>query len=72
VSSRVFGAAIPIALLFLAAAPEKALAAETRTVTDAHGRAVAIGKAERIVSVGGAVTEILLLSASASGSSAST
>jgi iron complex transport system substrate-binding protein len=46
-------------LLLLAAGPAKTFAAETRAVTDAHGRAVAVGMAGRIVSIGGAVTEIL-------------
>jgi iron complex transport system substrate-binding protein len=59
VSSRVIRAAFSIALLFLAGDPAKTFAGETHTVTDAHGRKVEIGKADKIVSVGGAVTEIL-------------
>jgi iron complex transport system substrate-binding protein len=57
-SSRAICAALSFALLFLAGGPAKTFA-ETRTVTDAHGRTVEVGKADKIVSIGGAVTEIL-------------
>ncbi len=57
-SRRAICAALSFALLFLAGGPAKTFA-DTRTVTDAHGRTVEVGKADKIVSIGGAVTEIL-------------
>jgi iron complex transport system substrate-binding protein len=48
-----------IAFFLLASAAGKTWAGDGKAVTDAHGRTVNVGAAERIVSIGGAVTEIL-------------
>lgn len=52
-------ACVAMAALSLNPAPAAAAGAETIIVHDAHGRDVAVTNSQRIVSIGGAVTEIL-------------
>jgi len=56
---RFVAAALSAVMLLLGSTVGTSWVAEAHTVTDAHGRTVSVADAKRIVSIGGAVTEIL-------------